>query len=437
MANSPTIFFYRCLVFDQGGNLMIVELVSTGTELLLGEIVNTNAPFLAEKLNEIGFDVLYQSVIGDNRQRMSNVLSTALQRADIVITSGGLGPTQGDITKEVTAHVLDRQLYLDERSLERIKAYFAKLHPDNMAIPNNNTRQAMIPEGAIIVDNERGTAPGVITEANGKIIINLPGPPHELKHMFTVSIIPYLKAKFGFQGTISSKILHTFGIGESALEEEIKDLILNQSNPTLALLVRHGEIFVRLTAKGKSEEEAKILINNLEEIIRKRVGQYVFGVNDDTMEEVVGAKLAEKNLTVALAESCTGGLVSSKITDVPGSSAYLIGSVVCYSNQIKNKIVGVPEEVLDEYGAVSEQTAISMACGIRCAFGTDLGVGITGIAGPGGATPTKPIGLVYIAVDGPLGTKCFEYTFPGSRIYNKIRTTMTALNHLRQYIELI
>ncbi|VBB06010.1 competence-damaged protein [Lucifera butyrica] len=410
---------------------MIVEIITTGTELLLGQIINTNAPYLAQKLNEIGFSVLYQTTVGDNRERMRNVMKTALSRADIVITSGGLGPTQGDITKEVTALVLDRPLFLHEPSVSRIQNYFAKRH---MTMPDNNLRQAMMPKGAIVVDNERGTAPGVITEADNKIIINLPGPPHELNWMFENRIQAYLQERFGSQGVIISKVLRTYGIGESSLEEKIKDQILEQNNPTIALLAREGEIHIRLTAKAGNTEEANRLIGEVESKMMPAIAPYLFGVNDETLENAVGQILQSKKLTIALAESCTGGLATSRLTDVPGSSAYLMGSIVSYSNEIKNKFLDVSEQILASQGAVSAETATAMACGVRKRLGTHIGVGITGIAGPGGATADKPVGLVFIAVDGSRGPRYFQYNFTGQRKEIKNRTAKAALFHIREYL---
>jgi nicotinamide-nucleotide amidase len=409
---------------------VIVELVSTGTELLLGQIVNTNAVFLANRLNEIGFDVLYQTTVGDNRSRMAAVFETALARADIVITSGGLGPTQGDITKEVSANLLNIPLIMHQPSLKRIADFFKRRQ---IPMAENNQRQALVPEGAIIVDNERGTAPGIIIESKEKTVIHLPGPPTELEYMFMKSIKPYLQQRFGQQGIIVSKVLRAYGLGESSLEEAIKDYILSQSNPTIALLVRSGEVIVRLTAKAPTAEAATLLIATLENNIRNRIGDYIFGINDDTLEEVVGKLLTEKQLSVALAESCTGGLVTSLLTDVAGSSAYLKGSIVCYSNEVKMKAIGVDQATLEKYGAVSEETALQMAVGARKIFHTAIAVGITGIAGPGGATDTKPVGLVFIAVDGPLGTKCYEYHFIGQRKEIKHSTALAALNQLYRY----
>lgn len=411
---------------------MIVEILTTGTELLLGQITNTNAPYLAREMNKLGFDVLYQSTVGDNRERMTNVLAHALSRADLVITSGGLGPTQGDITKEVSAQLFNRKLLLHEPSKHKIKCFFAERHRQ---MPESNLRQAMIPEDAIVLLNERGTAPGIIMENNGKTIIHLPGPPHELEFMFEHHVAPYLQKSYGVQGVIVSRVLHTYGIGESALEEKIKDLILAQNNnPTIALLARKGEVVIRLTAKGGTEFEANQLIAGLEEVITPRISDYLFGIDHDSMETVVGQSLLNHKLSLSLAESCTGGLVTSRLTDIPGSSDYIRGSVVCYSNEIKIKEIGVADEILLQHGAVSSQTAIAMAAGIRHRFATDIGVGVTGIAGPDGATAEKPVGLVYIAIDGPAGIKCYKNVFGGQRTDVKFRSSQEALDIIRRYV---
>jgi nicotinamide-nucleotide amidase len=409
---------------------MIVEIVSTGTELLLGQIINTNAPFLARQLNALGFDVLYQSTVGDNKERMAAVIQTALSRADIVITSGGLGPTLGDITKEVTADILGKTLVLHEPSLARIQCFFAHRNAD---MPHNNTKQALLPEGAKILKNERGTAPGVVIEHHDKTIIHLPGPPHELEWMFQQSVAPYLKERFGTQGVIVSKTLHTYGIGESAVAEMINDYIISQTNPTIALLAKKEGIQIRITAKAVTEDQAYTLIAGLEDHIRQRIAEYIYATDSDTMEAVVGSLLTDRHLTISLAESCTGGLTTSRLTDIPGSSNYLVGSVVCYSNIVKIREVHVPENVLAEYGAVSKRTAEAMAAGIRNKFNSTIGVGITGIAGPGGATPNKPVGLVYIGIDGPTGLQCHKYIFNGERVDIKYRTSQAALDIVRRY----
>lgn len=409
---------------------MIVELISTGTELLLGQIVNTNAVWLAEKLNAMGYDVVYQTTVGDNRERMQAVFRNAMDRADIIITSGGLGPTQGDITKEVSAALLGRSLLLHHPSLENIEQYF---FARRIPMPPNNIRQAMIPTGAIVLDNERGTAPGVILEHGAKTIVHLPGPPRELEWMFSQHVGPYLIRRYGSQGIILSRVLRIYGLGESSVEEKLRDLVRHQTNPTIALLAKAAEIHVRLTAKGSSEVQAKAVIATVENEIRQRLDRHIFGVDDKNLEMATGEILAARQLTVALAESCTGGLVTSRLTDVPGSSDYVIGSVVCYSNEIKERTVGVPSEILADYGAVSGETADCMARNIRQKFGSHIGVGITGIAGPGGATAGKPVGLVYIGIDGPLGCRLLSFNFSGERQAIKQRTSQAALFALRQY----
>jgi nicotinamide-nucleotide amidase len=408
-----------------------VEIVSTGTELLLGQIVNTNASSLAKQLNELGMDVLFQSTVGDNRVRMAQVLTTALSRADIVITTGGLGPTQGDITKEVSADLLGLKLVLHEPSLQQIQAYFASR---GLPMAASNRRQAMMPEGAIVIPNSRGTAPGVILVKGDKSIIHLPGPPYEMEGMFFQSVAPYLLTHFGNQGCIQSKVLRTYGIGESSLEEMIADFIHKQNNPTIALLARNSEIHVRITAKASSSEAASQLIADLEESLRQKIGQYIFGTDDETLEQVVGRQLSAAQLTIALAESCTGGLLSSRLTDIPGSSAYFRGSVVCYSNNSKVLAVGVPQGLINRHGAVSQEVAEAMATGIKDRMASEIGVGITGIAGPGGAVKDKPVGLVYIAIAGPSGIKSYKHQFTGPRSAIKHRSANAALNYVRQFI---
>lgn len=409
---------------------MIVEIVSTGTELLLGQIINTNSAWLSEQLNALGFNVMYHSTVGDNRERMAQVFAVALQRADIVITSGGLGPTLGDITKEVSAKLLNRELCLHQQSAGRIQEYFSSRGLD---MPESNLRQALVPLDGIVLANSCGTAPGIIIEDAGKSIIHLPGPPNELKAMFSQELVPYLNRRYLAQGVIVSRVLRVYGIGESSLENMLKDLVETQHNPTIALLVKDCEIHIRLTAKGENDSEAQMAIQTVEPIILERLGNLVFGRDSDSLEMVIGRLLREKGLTVSLAESCTGGLVSSRLTDIAGSSDYVIGGMVCYSNSIKSNFVGVPEAILEAYGAVSEPTALSMAANIRNKFDASIGIGITGIAGPGGAVAGKPVGLVYIAIDGPKGSRCLCFQFSGERKEIKQRTSQAALFELRRY----
>lgn len=411
---------------------MIAELVTTGSELLLGQIVNTNAAYMARELNKIGVDVCFQTTVGDNRERMKEVLSHALSRADLVITSGGLGPTRGDITKEVSAEVMGRNMALNEECAARLKSYFARIGRE---MTENNLRQAMIPEGAHVFVNHAGTAPGVAMEANGKLLANLPGPPSEMKDMLHRSLLPYLAEKYGVSAVTVSRVLHTFGIGESMLETKLDDLILAQKNPTLALLVRPTGVIVRITAKAESEEAARRLIAPLEEEIRTRLGDLVYGADDETMEEAVGRELKSRGLFVATAESCTGGLVASRLTDVAGSSEYVKGGVVSYTNEVKADVLAVDRDMLAQEGAVSEAVALAMAEGVRRKLGADFGISTTGLAGPGGGTDETPVGTVFIAVAGNEGTTAEKYRFTGRREQVKFRASQAALAALRAYIK--
>ena len=316
---------------------MIVEVINTGTELLLGDILNTNFQYLSRGLNEKGFDVLYQTTVGDNEQRLLEVLNIALNRADIVITTGGLGPTRGDITAEIVAKYLGLSLELHEPSLDKIKDYFVK---KGIVMPQNNVKQAMIPKGAHILTNDVGTAPGIVVETNtGKLIILLPGPPNEMKHVFNLQMMPYLEKHFKQQGIIHSKVLHLRGMGESTIATKLDDIIVGQTNPTIAIYARKGEIIIRITAKSTSLSEAQSLIVEMEKQVRERLNKFIFGVDDETLAEALGKKLSEGNYTISFAESCTGGLASSMLTDIPGSSNYLLGSVVSYSNMVKLSLI--------------------------------------------------------------------------------------------------
>lgn len=411
---------------------MIVEIVTTGSELLLGQIINTNVAYMSARLNDLGFDVVYQTTVGDNYARMKAVLEHALSRADIVITSGGLGPTQGDITKEVSAEIFGRKMKLHEESKRRMDERFAQR---NIVWTDNNLRQVTLPEGAEVFLNYNGIASGVVLENNGKYLINLPGPPSEMKDMFERSLKPFLERKFGFKHVIVSKVLNTCGIGESLLETKIKDLILGQSNPTLALLIRPTGVIIRITAKAETKEIAETMIAKVEEKIRARVGEYIYAVDNEDLVAVVAKTLKDKNLTIACAESCTGGLLASRLTSISGSSSYIKGSIVTYSNEAKMKFLDVDENILKEKGAVSKEVATQMAEGVKKAIGSDIGIGITGIAGPTGGTDKKPVGLVYIAIAGKCGTIVKENIFSGDRENVRYRSTQQALEMVRQYLK--
>ena len=403
---------------------MIVEVISTGTELLLGEIINTNFPFLAEELNQRGFDVLYETTVGDNPKRLKEVLEHAASRADLIITSGGLGPTRGDLTKELVAAYCGLDSYLDMEVWSHINDFFATR---KMCMAHNNEKQAMIPYGAHILKNAIGTAPGLVIEQAGKLFILLPGPPVELKDMCQKQLFPFLNKKFADLGLIKSHTLKLRGLGESAVAEKLDELIIHQTNPTLAIYARNGDILIRITAKAPSETEAEKLIFDKRQAVENLVGKYVYGYDDDTLPACLGRELIKQNKTIAFAESCTGGLTTSLMTDVPGSSAYIKGSVVTYSNEAKHQLIGVKNSSLKKYGAVSQEVACEMAQGVRQLLQTDYGVSITGIAGPGGGTRTKPVGLVYLAVADQEGVVWAEKHFNGGREQNKLRSALNAL----------
>ena len=403
---------------------MKVEVITTGTELLLGEILNTNFTWLAQQLNLRGFDVLYQTTVGDNPKRMKEILDIAAKRADIIITSGGLGPTRGDITKEMIAEHCGVDMYMNLEVWNHIHDLLSKR---NICIAENNEKQALVPSGAIVLHNEAGTAPGLILEHGGKTFIMLPGPPFELKNVCEKELFPYFEQRFPHLGIIKSHTLKLLGIGESNLAEMLDDIIVHQSNPTIALYARRGEILIRLTAKASTEEGADALIANMQEKVEKVVGTYVYGYDDETLPEVLGKELLSRQQTIAFAESCTGGLVSSMMTDVPGSSEYLKGSVISYTDVIKNQVIHVSKTTLSKKGAVSEETAIEMARGAREVIGSDIAISITGLAGPGGGTRKKPVGLVYIAVADANGEACRKFNFGGTRTQIKHRAAMAAM----------
>ena len=403
---------------------MKVEIITTGTELLLGEIINTNFTWLAQELNRRGFDVLYQTTVGDNPVRMKEVLDIAVRRADIVITSGGLGPTRGDITKEIIAEYCGIDMYMNLEVWNHIHDVLSRR---NICIAKNNEKQALVPSGAIVLHNGAGTAPGLVLEHGDTTFVMLPGPPVELKHVCEKELFPYFEQRFTHLGIIKSHTLKLLGIGESNLAEMLDNIIVHQSNPTIALYARRGELLVRLTAKASSEEEADTLIADMQDKVEKVVGTYVYGYDEDTLPEVLGRELLSRQQTIAFAESCTGGLASSMMTDVPGSSEYVKGSVVSYTDVIKNQVIHVSKTTLSKKGAVSEETALEMARGAREVIGSDVAVSITGLAGPGGGTRKKPVGLVYIAVADANGEACRHYNFGGTRTQIKHRAAMAAL----------
>lgn len=372
------------------------EIISVGTELLLGDIVNTDAAFISKRLAALGISQYHQSTVGDNSARLGEVLAESLSRSDLVILTGGLGPTYDDLTKETAAKLMHRRLLTDPVSLSRIENR-ARLFGFEMT--ENNKKQALIPEGSTIFKNDYGTAPGMSIEDfdNGKLIILLPGPPRECEPMFTGEVEPYLR-RFT-EKLLLSKTLNIFGIGESKVESILRPLMLASTNPTVAPYAKDGEVQLRITASGKDENECSSLCDEMiAGISATEVGQYIYGVDAGTLEEALVKALIKSKKHIAAAESCTGGYVAKRITNVSGSSEVLDGSIVTYANRVKEQFVNVSRETLSKYGAVSSQTAIEMARGVRKLFGADIGVSTTGIAGPTGGTPDKPVGTVFVGI---------------------------------------
>lgn len=408
---------------------MNCEIIAVGTELLLGDIVNTNAQYLSQRLSSLGVDVYHQAVVGDNLERLIETIKLASTRADIIITTGGLGPTDDDITKVGLSKALGVELILDEVSMIRIKNHFNRR---GMPMPLINERQAYLPAGSKAVENDNGTAPGVIGEYDNKTYIALPGPPKEMIPMFEEKIVPYLKHKSDY--IIKSRTLKVIDVGESSLQEILGDIMSNQTNPTVALYAKDGEVQIRITAKTHDISTADNKIKDIESRIRNILGISVYGCDEDTLESVVNDLLQHNKKTIAFAESCTGGLVSSRFTDIPNASVSLLNSVVSYSNEAKINMLGVKRDTLDKYGAVSMETAEEMAVGIKRVSKTDIGISITGIAGPSGGSEAKPVGLCFIGIAADDAVKVYSYIFNGNRLKIKWQASTKALDILRRTI---
>ena len=407
------------------------ELIAVGTELLLGNIANTDAQMLSKGLSALGINVYYHTVVGDNPQRLKAAVEVAKGRADIIITTGGLGPTCDDLTKNVLAECFGRKLVYDEASAQRIRDYFQQLHPGR-PMTENNLQQAYLPEGCTIFSNDWGTAPGCAFEADGVRVIMLPGPPNECTPMFEHRAVPYLRALA--DGVIASRTLKIFGMGESAVEAKLRDRMNALTNPTLAPYAKTGEVELRITAKAATVEEARALIVPVEEEVRDMFGPLVYGADVASMEAVVLGLLKEKGLTLGTAESCTGGLVAKRMTDLPGSSAVFKGGVVSYTNEVKAGVLGVPQAMLDEFGAVSAQVARAMAQGARRVLGCDLAVSLTGVAGPDPDDRNNPVGLIYVALDTPEGTRVRELHLINGRARIRTVAATNAFDMVRRYL---
>lgn len=408
---------------------MKAEIICIGTELLLGQIVDTNAAFLARELADLGIDLYHKTTVGDNLERIIATLRLAWGRADLLILSGGLGPTRDDLTREAVSGLLNEPLELNEEAWRQVSAYFDKVR---RPMAESNRRQALFPHSGQVVPNHLGTAPSLFVAKDQHYIIALPGVPNELKGIWEAQIKPRLRLILERESSpvLTSRILKITGIGESDMEEKIMDLILGQTNPTIAPYAGKGEVSLRITAKGFVERENERLIAEMITKIRERIGSYIYGYDFDNLETVIGGILKKAGWSLATAESCTGGLIAHRLTNVPGSSDYYLGGVNCYSNQLKISMVGVPEPVIREYGAVSPETAQAMAGGIRDRTGARVGLGVSGIAGPGGGSTEKPVGLVYLAADIAGRIIVEKRIFPFDRAGNKEASAQAMLTLL-------
>lgn len=409
---------------------LIAEIIAVGTEILLGEITNTDAQDVARALSELGINAYYQTVVGDNPERLYDVIMKAKSRADIVITTGGLGPTFDDLTKQVSARAFGKELVLDERELSRIEGYF-KSRGRNMT--ENNARQAYLPEGCTVFENDWGTAPGCAMEDGEKILIMLPGPPRECRPMIKYRMIPYLK-KLSDAHLVSHNV-KIYGMGESEVESRVRDFAETMENPTVAPYAKDGECLLRVTGRAKTEEEADALTRPVIKKICEILGDVVYGVDVSSLHEAAFYALCEKGLTLSTAESCTGGLVSKLITDIPGASKVFFGGICAYTNEIKMKELGVPSDLLEKYGAVSEECARALSLGACKKFKTDAGIGVTGFADPDTGDEKNPGGTVYVAVTVRGKTVTSKIYQPQSRDLARSRAAQEAFDILRREVQ--
>lgn len=406
---------------------MIAEIVSVGTELLMGQIVNTDAQFIASHLAPLGYRALYQVTVGDNPARLAGVVQSALARADVLLFTGGLGPTDDDLTKETVAQALGLEMAVVPEEEARLRAYFASRGKE---MTPNNLKQARFPTGSIILPNPNGTAPGCIMEADGKAAILMPGPPRELYPMFRDHVLPYLEKRSGVR--LHSRELRIFGMGESEVTYRLRDLIAAQTNPTIAPYVKTSEVTLRVTAQCQDDAEGERLVAPVIDAILARLGSIVYSTNGESLPALCVRLLLRQGATLAVAESCTGGMLASSIVDIPGCSACFLEGAVTYANGAKVRRLGVSEGTLATDGAVSLACAQQMAEGLRAATGATYALATTGIAGPDGGTPEKPVGLVYVALAGPGRTEVRKLCLSGDRTRIRTAATLHALDLLRR-----
>ena len=409
---------------------MRAEIIATGSELLSGGVVDTNSVFLAEELLDIGIETAFKTIVGDDEKDMEDAVRTARERVDVILVTGGIGPTEDDITRKALARVLKKRLVLSDDALKAVKAVFKAKGKE---YPGANDRQALIPAGARLLRNPVGVAPGFTLVEDGKFVAVLPGVPAEMQAMFLEGLRPALEEHFGGKAVIRRKVLHTCGLSESKVNELIQD-ILKQKRPAMGLTARDTGVDIRIVAHEGSGARSRSTMERIEAEVRKKLGDAIYGVDGQDMEEVVGALLTQRKRTLAVAESCTGGLISGRITNIAGSSAYFERGVVVYSNAAKTELLGVPADLIERYGAVSREVAKAMAQGMRERAKTDLGLAVTGIAGPSGGTPEKPVGLVYIALATIDGVTVSEDRFLGTRSQVRQRTAQMAMDMVRRYL---
>lgn len=406
------------------------EILAVGTELLLGSIANTNAQFLSELLASAGIDVLYHTAVGDNPRRLRQAVETARSRCDLLVFTGGLGPTYDDMTKETVAEAFGLALEYHPEVMEEIQRYFDNVF--HRPMPACNRRQAMLPQGCTVLHNPVGTAPGCIFTAEGVTAVLLPGVPHECRYLAEHALLPWLRGQSG--GVIRSHDLHVFGLTEPQVQELLGDLMDGAQNPSLAPYAKPGEVMLRLTAKGESPQDCQERMAPLFRGVRSRLGDYLYGVDVSSLEEVVITRLRQKGLTLSAAESCTGGLIAKRLTDVAGASAAFLGGVVSYTNGVKAGVLGVPRDLLEQYGAVSEPAARAMAEGVRRLTGSDLAVSVTGLAGPDGDDRGNPVGTVYLGLSLPGETLVRHLALGGDRPRIRLLAASNALDMIRRHL---
>jgi nicotinamide-nucleotide amidase len=408
---------------------MKAEIIAVGSELLTPYRLDTNSLFLTDELNRLGIRVVHKAVVGDSPEEMRSSFRHALDRAELIVASGGLGPTDDDRTRETIAELLGRKLYRDEAILRGIQERFRRF---GRAMPEINLRQAMVPEGATILPNLRGTAPGLWIESNGHVLVLLPGVPQEMRAMFEAEVRPRL-AKLGQHDRLFTRDLRITGLPESEVEQRVR--LLYALYPDTETTILAAPTGIQLHPRIWSDDAAKAekILDEIVERMALALGEHLYSTRGEALEEVVARVLTENRATIAVAESCTGGMLAERLTNVPGSSNYFVGGVVCYANELKSALVGVPPELIESKGAVSTEVALALADGIRKRTGASLGVGVTGIAGPGGGSPEKPVGLVHIGIADERGPRERAFRFPGDRDRIRIQAAQTALDTVRRY----